>query len=86
MAEEASVLGRMLFRQGRHAAWRVTVIAELFSPFFVHLHEFGMVFIVREIFGRFLRCVPEKKEKADADNYKKQVVDENVFSFCFLFF
>ena len=81
MAEETSVLGWMIFRQGRHTVWRVTLIAELFSFFFVHLHEFGMVFIVGEIFGRLLWGVPEKEEKTDADNYKKQVVEENVFSF-----
>ena len=81
MAEETSVLGWMFFGQRSYTLSRVTLIAEFFCFLFIHLHEFGMVFIVGEIFSCLLRCIPEKEKKADADNYKKQVVDENVFSF-----
>jgi hypothetical protein len=45
-----------------------------------------MVSIIRKKLGCLLRRSPEKEKEAAADKYKNQVVDEYVFSLCFLFF
>jgi uncharacterized membrane protein len=63
----------------------VAFFAEFFSYFFVHFHEACMVIIVGQMFGGLFRRVPEKHEKARTDGNKYQVVDEDVFSFRFLF-
>ena len=81
MAEETSVFGRVVFRQGSFSVWGVALAAELFSFFFIHLHESGMVFIVWEMLCCFFRRVPEKKKKANANNNKNKVVDDDIFSF-----
>ena len=86
MAKETPVLGRVVFRQGGCGGGRVTLIAEFFRFFFIHLHEFGMVFIIGKIFGRLFRRPPEKEEEPSTDNYKNDVVDEYIFAFCFLIF
>ena len=86
MAEETPVLGRVFFRQGIFRLRRMTFIAELFCFLFIHLHEFNMVFIVGEILGRLFRRFPEKEKEPGADNYKKNVVDKYIFSFCLLIF
>ena len=86
MAEETSVLGRMVIIQRSHSIWRVTLVAEFFRRLLLHLHEFDMVLIVGQMLGCLFRRSPEKEKEAAADKYKNQVVDEYVFSLSFLFF
>jgi len=85
VAKKTAVFWWMFFRQGSYAVWRVTLFTEFFRFLFIHLHEFGMVVIVGKELGCFFRGFQEKEKKATADNYKQQVVDDYVFSFCFLF-
>lgn len=86
VTEEASVLGRVVFRQRRLSFGGMALFAELLRLFFVHLHEFCMIFIIGQMLGGFLWGVPEKKKNAAADHNKNQVVDEDIFSFgLFLF-
>ena len=86
MTEETPVLGWMFFRERSNSIWRVTLVTEFFRRLLIHLHEFGMVFIIREKLGCLLRRSQEKEKEAAADKYKNQVVDEYGFSVCFLFF
>jgi len=80
MAEKTPVFGRVVFGQRGDTVRSVTIIAEFFRGLFVHFQEFCVVIIVGQMFGRFFRCVPEKYEKAGADDNKDQVVNNNVFS------
>lgn len=79
MTEQATVFWRMIFRQGRDLVRSMAFCAEFFSLLFTHVHEPFMVFIMRQVSSCFGRGIPEKEEQAATDEYKYNIIDNNLF-------
>ena len=83
VAEEAAVFGRVVLGQGRFPFRRVAFFTGFFRFFFVHFHEPGMFLVVRQVFGCLFGGVVEKEKDSTAHDEKNEVVEEEIFAFCF---
>lgn len=79
MAEQATVLGRVVLWKGVNSIRAMTVVAEFFSCFFLHEHETLMFLIMRQFSCCFSGRVPEKEKNAYAEQNEEEIVHQYFF-------
>ena len=81
MAEEAAVLGRVIFGQGIDSFRGVTFGAELFRLFFLHPNEAAVILIKGKLGRGFFRGVEEKGDDCNGCNQECSIEkDDSYFS------